>query len=248
MLLTIAAEAVLGKTIDSSVSQIVRRVAQRRIKAFSEKLAEALQEEIDSAERNETVDELLERVDRKPELAEAMHEAYCAAVLGRSDLGARSSALLTAKLVIDDRPPDDTERGFWGILPQFTDADLRSFASKMLSISRGDATAMWRIDHEGDWILLISGQSFASTGIVVTMPEALTTPALGQWASHFTRAGLIRTMHQFEHEEGADCEGNSLSTLTVHRFMGFTPEWTIWLPHGLVTIAELVERADSRAH
>jgi hypothetical protein len=206
----------LSKAADKLLSGAVSAARDRRAQAFVRSFVEAVAG--DSAADPATVSAKLEELSKSETFREALFMAYRRVALSASkDTGPRFIALLTARLIRDQRPPTEVEERLLNAAETLSDTDFQEVVEFLDATETAKGKGQGEVEEHAGWIwrrLHTEVDDSSWPRGEVDLSAVNFADELGIWALKLRNAGLVmdrvvlrRVPYSEDSERGVDQPG-----------------------------------------
>jgi hypothetical protein len=227
------AKRLVDEAVDRFANSIVRPLADRRARAYFESLLAAVGPS--SSAGPATVNSILDRVVADSDSSERVFDFYRRAVLSRSrDLGPRLLAVLTARILRENRQATTLESEVADVAEICTDQELAEFQLYYTLLER-EATpnpGAKKLRRDNTYSVFLESDStneLMSRTKLDSSPRNLSRD-VGVWALKFERLGLVEQDVRMSSETYRD-----------ERVRGTSIEWRMYVGEGCKLLSELLQ-------
>lgn len=228
---------------------VIERWSRFRAQQFLGQLCIEVEKEM-KGEHSDNLEQVIGKILQDECATEALFDAYRRVVLSRSKtLGPRAIAVLTARIMVEQRVADSTEETMMDILESLYDEQLQELSEfihdhteKALDGANLDVLRSKNGDIKIAWSKEQLDSNWDSAYAVSVSPLNLTV-SLGAWASKAESFGILSTeviQGQWEYKE--DCERHLDQDGTIREFQ----RWVI-IHGGFEDLADIILRICSDA-
>jgi len=242
-----------GKLLDG-ISELFRinvieRWSRYRAQQFLSQLCVEVEKEMKGG-HSDTLEQAIGKILEDEYATEALFDAYRRVALSRSKtLGPRGIAVLTARIMVEQRVADSTEECMMDMFETLYDGELEEFADFIRENNEkanDSANLEVQLSENGDIKIAWSKEQLDSnweSEYEVSVSPLNLTVSLGAWASKAESFGILSTevvQRQWEYKE--DCERHLDQDGTIREF-----QWWIIIHSGFADLADIISRLCSDA-
>ena len=237
-----------GKLLDG-ISELFRihvieRWSRFRAQQFLGQLCLEVEKEM-KGEHSDSLEQAINKILEDDYATEALFDAYRRVALSRSKtLGPRAIAVLTARIMVEQRAADPTEETMMDVFEALYDDELQELAEFIREHNEkanDNADLDVQRSKNGDIKISWSKQQLDSnwdSEYDVSVSPINLTVSLGAWASKAESLGILSTeVIQKQREYNEDCERHLDQDGTIREF-----QWWIIIHSGYSDVADVISR------